>query len=269
MMDPLLMTLLVIWGNVFLSDANALSRPEFTSRESPFEIEWLNLKFVETNGLGIEELYARGPGNWLTRLKNDGCTRLELHYVGPTNVIAETGFWHSAVDNSYMLIETVGPNGSEYWAVKSKYDRKTSTWQTTFYTTKLKLKQKIEDELIVSQSTAQLRKKLISVQEFAASVGLDGWIKNFQNGVDLIDINAERSDSIEIEYLPNELIGANARSLMKAVSSSWHFGGMGAWDDGGYELSKDQEEEYYKVSAQLYFELHRSLVAVANSTRSQ
>jgi hypothetical protein len=51
---------------------------------------------------------------------------------------------------------------------------------------------------------------------------------------------------------------------MAASSSAWVFGGMGSWNDIGFP-DKQKEDEYDRLSAELYEVINECYVAVANS----
>src|SRR5262249_45231523 len=66
------------------------------------------------------------------------------------------------------------------------------------------------------------------------------------------------------ELLPFADLNADARQLWAACEAAWVFGGMGSWNDMGFD--GDKGKLYDELSATLFAQLNDAIVAVANST---
>jgi len=55
-----------------------------------------------------------------------------------------------------------------------------------------------------------------------------------------------------------------AQQLLFAAGTAWVFGGMGWWNDMGFD-EKDVQENYLRLSQQLYEQLLQSILATSNS----
>lgn len=66
------------------------------------------------------------------------------------------------------------------------------------------------------------------------------------------------------DIAPAEFLCPDARSLVKASMSAWVFGGMGSWNDMGFQGRT--QAEYEKVSKSLFEVLTKAIEAAASST---
>ena len=68
-------------------------------------------------------------------------------------------------------------------------------------------------------------------------------------------------------WVAEEFLTEDATSMLKASMSAWVFGGMGSWNDMGFGGATQQE--YEKVSEQLFDVLNEAIGVAASSTVRQ
>jgi hypothetical protein len=55
-----------------------------------------------------------------------------------------------------------------------------------------------------------------------------------------------------------------AKQLLGAVQAAWVFGGMGSWNDLGFD--GDDQQEYDKLSIELFLLLNQAICSAINTT---
>jgi hypothetical protein len=104
---------------------------------------------------------------------------------------------------------------------------------------------------------------LHEIHEFSLRHTEGAYTRNFAEALTALeDPDAEVGFHRDIA-LPGQL-SANARSLLKASMRAWVFGGMGSWNDMGFE--KSLQTEYENVSEGLFAILHEAIEAAVSST---
>jgi hypothetical protein len=114
----------------------------------------------------------------------------------------------------------------------------------------------------VSASKQRLTWALSSAEAFAHTQELRRWADWFTEARRLGATDG-RPPSLS-DILPVRGFSKAARQLLAMAMRSWVFGGMGSWNDLAF-TSRQQEEEYERVSAELYSAVLGALVAAVNS----
>ena len=108
-----------------------------------------------------------------------------------------------------------------------------------------------------------LESVLTRVESFARSHDVEYFADVFRRALDSLT-----SDAAEQPYhrdlLPPAGYGAEARRILAACGHAWVFGGMGSWNDLGFERPEDQRE-YEQLSEELYAAVNRGIEESANS----
>jgi hypothetical protein len=108
-----------------------------------------------------------------------------------------------------------------------------------------------------------LRHSLTEIRVFAERYTEGAFTANFEAALDALD-----DSSADVGYhkdiaVPGQL-NADAESLLKAAMGAWVFGGMGSWNDMGFE--QPLQTEYENVSDRLFEVVHEAIEASVTST---
>lgn len=96
-----------------------------------------------------------------------------------------------------------------------------------------------------------------------ADIATTNWQAVFDGALQALD-SAEPPPS---DSLPDTGFGLEARQLMASATRAYVFGGMGSWNDLGWEDAA-RNAEYNRVSGALYAAVKSAIGAASNSYRA-
>lgn len=217
----------------------------------------------------VESISANNPIDWFKLLKKEGCTKLRLYYqsatkteFGPEYMLA--GFAGGA---GIWLIETDFDNYSHYWQKRWQVTNKDAPdnkiW-TVDYARVIKNFPVTNQQKDINETKIKLTETVKELIEFCIEKDLKYWLEVFQ-----------KTDKILSDPTPNRLYyhhdllvfknySLAAQQLLFAAGEAWVFGGMGSWNDMGFN-DEITQENYLKLTQQLYEQLLQSIVAATNS----
>ena len=114
----------------------------------------------------------------------------------------------------------------------------------------------------------QLRQAVSQAEQFArrSDVNQMNWAGWFANARDLLD-SSSPMPPYHPDLLPNSGFSLEARQVLAAAVQAYVFGGMGSWNDLGFEKSRVQQE-YEAVTYALYDAVKTATVMASNSFNS-
>jgi len=226
-------------------------------------------RFVDLSGdkrSPKESPYADAPEQWIARLEKDGIAGLRLHYtarndpgISDRNAVAFVG------GGPRWLIEAMQPQASDLWegtwqvVDKDAPDRK--IWGVTYYRMAQNVPRLPLQLRPLVELRADLGATLEKIEMFARRQKLDFFAAAFRKGTSLLSSH----DPFEGVYHPDmgPILPLEARRLLGVAQAAWVFGGMGSWNDIGFD-GKDQSE-YEQLSGQLFSLLNEAICTAANS----
>lgn len=263
---------LVVHGNAYLrAPEQAIAFPGDHSTLTFCEfVNFVGL--TRSGGNWSETPFAPTPASWLEELRKSGVHAIRMTYMpsgqgqGSTTDRMLVGF---VGGGGRWLLETTGSNGSDYWESRwevgdqNRADRK--IWRVTYG--RIAVDQPVSpgassDSRALKQ---RLAKNLTEISAFAHQHNLEGFAKAFEAGLSNLTSSSPGTGLYHNDLL-TEGMSLTAAQLLSAAQSSWVFGGMGSWNDLGFE--GDDQKTYEDLSENLYKLLNESIVFAANSTAS-
>ncbi|PWK89804.1 hypothetical protein [Fulvimonas soli] len=264
---------LVVHGNGFLAGAvdDAAPFPPSTMNFCEF------VRFVDARrgAAGWEETaFAPDPLAWLHRLRENGTHALRLMHA-PTDgtavdggkipdrmlagFVGGGGLWH---------LEALGETGADHWQGRWKVgdrnhpDRK--VWQVTYG--RVARNQPIAGlpPIDLEALKRTLAGSLSATAAFARERKLDGFAGAFENALDRLDSPVPARELFHADLCEAPWLPLPASQLLAAAQPAWVFGGMGSWNDLGFE--EGLQATYERLSEALYDGLNRAIVAAANAS---
>ncbi|TAG27112.1 MAG: hypothetical protein EAZ37_06270 [Burkholderiales bacterium] len=254
---------LVTHGNMVLSGQPVAS---FYPQHSAFKFDEF-VKFVDLERNGSrwsEKPFAKDPDDWLAKLKGQRCSGLRVERVSTDKkdlsdrmsvaFIGGGGRW---------LIEAVCPRGSEYWEPKWEIgDRNRPDqriWRVTYGRIAQNQKASTTNFPSIEGLSSEMSSTLQDAISFSKKHKLDGFGKAFQSGYSALKADSEP----ELNGIaPRGQLPLPASRLLAASQAAWVFGGMGSWNDLGFE--GDDQKQYEAISDRLFRLINSSLVATVN-----
>ena len=258
---------LASYGNAFLRghDVDA-----FYPTNSTFQfcntVEFLVLNPAKSGF--TEETLADSPIKWLAFLKNKNCARLKIAHVPTPNpetpdhqlagFIGGGGRW---------ILESVYKIDSDFWEARWQGNNPNAPdkkiWRVSYGAIAQNTKRTPDQTNDLKIVKRQLVQTLEQICQFAHKHKLDNFTAFFQGGLDCLAGNQTLEKNYHKDLVPSGWYSVEAEQILAAVSTAWVFGGMGSWNDLGFD--GDDNKIYESLSAQLYRQFNESIVAAVNS----
>lgn len=216
-----------------------------------------------------ETIVANDPLSWFRFLKERNCKHLQLYYkpaekneFGPEYNLA--GFIGGA---GTWLIETNFGEYSHYWQKMWNATNKNAPdnriWSVNYVSYAKKMRPE-DQRADVTESKKKLEETIKELVAFCTRPNLQDWLHVFQKADDALhNAHPEKlyynDDLIVLKNYPLQ-----AQQLLFGAAISWVFGGMGWWNDIGFD-DKNVEEKYLDLSQRLYEQILQAIIAVSNS----
>jgi hypothetical protein len=265
---------LVSYGRHFLQTGKMVT-PSYYPNNGIFkfcnsvDFRHLNLSRISTRQ--DEQIIAQNPTIWFDFLKQNNCQQLKAYYEPfksndlktPEHMLA--GF---VGGSGTWLIEAVYSSYSDFWANRWEVTRRNDTdrkiWSVSYGRTQVQ--QPTANFCPDVQQTKEiLTNNLTAIQSFAKKHQLDNWAAIFQNALRVL--HSSESEAVFNQALIDKFnYPLPALQLIYSAIAAYVFGGMGSWNDLAFE-TKEEYEEYQKLSVSLYSSINRAFISGINSTK--
>ena len=218
--------------------------------------------------ISVENVVAIDPIEWFKYLKNDGCKALRLFYLPSKDQSAKDHQLAAFVGGGGLwLIEAIYNTYSNFWAnrwqVTNQNDPDKKIWTVNYALTSHKEKS-INLQINPEKIKVQLQKTLTEIAEFASRQNLKIWKEKFEKAIEALNSQAPNEDFYHKNLIPADNYSLTARQVLFAAGMSWVFGGMGSWNDLGFQ-EQDTNDMYNKLSEQLYNDIIYAVISATNS----
>ncbi|MFT3981261.1 MAG: hypothetical protein QM687_12370 [Ferruginibacter sp.] len=262
---------LTAYGNDFLKNGKIPS--EFDSANTTFQfcnrIDFKEFKKPFFFSKSKEKVVAENPTKWFEYLKIGGCKLLRLYFEYSKD---------QSFAKDHKLAGFVGGGGT--WLIEAIYDDYSNYWENRWEVTNQNApdnkiwtvnygltlaKQHISNLKIDNQKIKnELGQVLAEIAGFAFKKDLQNWGELFENAKRILDsLNAEEN-YYHKDLIPVDNYSLIAKQILFSAGSAWVFGGMGSWNDLGFDRKEDTEI-YDRLSAQLYSKINEAIIASINS----
>ena len=254
---------LVVHGNAFLRGDDV---PGFWPGNSTYRF-CETVSFVTFSALG-PHAYAPDPLRWFEQLRADGVLGLRLRYgASPLSRISDRMSVALMGGGGSWIVETVKHGSLDEWRSEWKLgDRdhpQKKIWHVTYGRTR-------EDGPLVAPRPGQssvrgeLTSTLAAVSQFAWRKELDAFARLFDQALQALQSDDPLAGQFHSDLAPAAALGLPSRQLLGAASAAWVFGGMGSWNDLGFEGVDGRT--YEALSERLFAAIVRAIVEGANGS---
>lgn len=232
------------------------------------QVNFLYLSSLE-DGTPNEEVVADSPVSWFNLLQQDGCRQLKAYYH-PSEENANGTPDHKLAGfvggGGTWLIEAIYDSYSDFWAARWEVtvndDPDQKIWSVSYGRTVTQT-QTINFSPDPIQVREGLNDVLTDIHSFAVAHQLNNWADIFKGALDVLNGLAPGNDWFGSQ-INEKGYDQSALQLMYAAMSAHVFGGMGSWNDLGFERPEDNEQ-YDTLSFYLYDYINRALISGINS----
>ena len=262
---------LTTYGNHFLNKGKVPI--DFNSDNSTFQfctrVDFREFKKQFFFSKPKENVVAEKPTKWFEYLMADGCNKLRLYfeYSKDQSFAKDHKLAGFIGGGGNWLIEAIYDNYSNYWAsrweVTNQNAADNKVWTVNYgvtvvkqHTSNLQIgKEKIKNEL---------RETLIEIADFAFKQNLNSWGEQFNKAIKTLDSSLPEENYYHKDLMPLENYALAAKQILFSAGLSWVFGGMGSWNDLGFDSIEDRET-YDRLSEQLYSNINEAIIASVNT----
>lgn len=259
---------LVTHGNMALSGQVVT---DFYPQHSAFQFDEF-VKFVDIERVGVtwnEKPFAEDPNDWLRKLKSNHCSGLRVERI-PTDKedLSDRTSVAFVSGGGRWIIEAVCPGGSDYWEAKwevgdrNRPDQK--IWRVTYGRIAQNQKAVVTNAPSVDSLSAQMGRTLQDAITFSTKHKLDWFGKSFESAYSVLKTESE--PELNGVALKGQL-PLSASRLLAASQAAWVFGGMGSWNDLGFD--GDDQRKYETISDDLFRLINSSLIVTTNLSYPQ
>ncbi|TWU02563.1 hypothetical protein [Stieleria varia] len=223
-------------------------------------------RIVFIDELDVNRPDSREPedlSHWLASLIDDRVQNARLAYVGSDETIAPD---HHAPDHQLAAFANGGgtwqivlsfPDRSEQWTsrwvVKKPgfFADRSRIWEVTYRISARSELVNAPPPARLSEAKTRLRLALDRIHAFATKHALSIWAETFDRARKVLEGTTEQNSGNETFFVYPNCCPRDARQLFSAASAAWVFGGMGSWNDLGFD-PESEHREYEELSAELY-----------------
>ena len=259
---------LAIFGNDIL---RGYSRENFWPASTVFKF-CKAVRFVALSGEATrptESPFAEDPMQWISRLRDEGTARLHIHAFAHNDPgISDRMSVGFVGGGGRWLIETQQARVSDLWQarwhVENKDDPDKKIWDVAYY----RIDHGRPHIPLQTKSLTALRQDLATVlskiEAFAARQKLEYFAGAFRKATGLLSSDHPLSQTYHSDFAPTPAMPHEAKQLLAAVQAAWVFGGMGSWNDLGFD--GNDQQEYDALSVELFLLLNQAICSAINTT---
>ena len=262
---------LVAYGNDFLRNGNVPA--DFDSSNTTFQycnkVDFRDFKKISLSSKTEEGVIAKCPTEWFKHLKDSGCKRLRLwHECSKDQSFAKdyklAGF---VGGGGVWLIEALHSNCCNYWANRWEVTKENAPdkkiWSVN-YAMVVKRQCSINMKIDEQKVKRELRHTLTEIVDFAREQNLNYWAEQFNRSITILDSISPNEEYYHKDLIPLDNFSLIAQQILFSAGSAWVFGGMGSWNDLGFD-SKEDNDTYERLSEQLFSNIIDAIIAGINT----
>jgi len=212
---------------------------------------------------------ASTPNDWFEYLKSERVGGIRF-ICTPQNRLGISDRMSSAFvgGGGTWAMEALRPRGTyvvwlSRWTVWNQNAPERRIWRVE-YGQVSEISSRSAGEGNLESEGSRLRSALAEIHTFSEKHDCGGFTASFARAMETLD-----SDGVKLHGYHKDLVVEGvgpqlAASLLDACQSAWVFGGMGSWNDMGFE-GVDQKE-YDRVSEQLFAALNETIQVAANAS---
>ena len=165
------------------------------------------------------------------------------------------------------LIEAEINGHAQYWLKRWELTNKEDPEQKIWSVHYVRVKENaypIHQHFDLIEVKTEFESVLTALINFCKDQELPQWGSVFLGGKNMLTSPMSLPENHDLDLLVNKNYNQPAQQLLYAVDESWVFGGMGSWNDIGFEEG-DVQKEYDELSKRLYSVMMKGIVAAVNS----
>jgi hypothetical protein len=234
-----------------------------------------SVRFVDRARAGeswTETEYAPDPVAWLAPLKAAHASAVRMHYGATGGQALGEGHVSDRMLAAFAggggrwLIEVITPDGSDVWEPRwevGDQDRADQRiWRVTYARVASAASTPARQAGDQDAVTRDLASTLTAIAAFARAQSLASFATAFESGLARLRSADPFEAAANADIVPPGVVPIESLRLLAAARAAWVFGGMGSWNDQGFE--GETNAQYERLSDDLYRLLNVAIVTAAN-----
>lgn len=234
---------------------------------------WDWVKFIAVSkalfGESKELPVASTPNAWFDHLKSKGVVGIRLSRT-PQNTAGISDRMSSAFvgGGGTWAMEALQPDGKaavwlSRWSVWNQNAPERRIWRVE-YGRVSEIPRPTAGGTDLESANTRLRSALGEIHRFSEKHNGGGFTACFARAMETLDSGGAKRHGYHKDLVVNGAAPELATSLLDACQSAWVFGGMGSWNDMGFERA--DQAEYDRVSEVLFTVLNETIQVAANAS---
>ncbi len=216
-----------------------------------------------------EVAVAGTPQEWFAHLESTGSLGIRLHREAQNDPDMSdrmsAGFVHGG---GTWYMEVLGRrNQSEFWIARWEVWNQEAPEQRIWRVTYGRVSKGPTTQIgppDIQQASSRLEEALREIHAFSAKHECGPFTQYFAEALDALESGGDHRHAYHHDLAPTDLLSPQARTLLDACQQAWVFGGMGSWNDMGFD--EPEHAEYERVSEQLFDCVNESIAVAANES---
>lgn len=228
---------------------------------------WIDRIFKGKTGYG-EKPIANDFESWVSFLKRENVRKLHLHYISSENPELDDRLSAGFVGGGgRWLIEANKGDVSDFWEAKwevgNQDDKENKIWQVTYVRIARNEVPKTTEHQGIDNITTRLLKELSLCNDFATKNELNGFSNCFSNSIKILkNEDNEYDGAYHKDIIPLKHYSEESKRILIACQPAWVFGGMGSWNDMGFD--GDEQKHYEEISERLFYSICTAISYATN-----
>lgn len=228
------------------------------------------VKFVDLQISGTkwhERDFAKDPNTWFKKLQETGVVQLRVRYISTNKKeISDRMSVAFVGGGGRWLIEAVKPTKSDFWEARwevgDRNDPEQNIWHVKYGRILRNSDQPEQPLPTTDEIKEQLKETLQRIRYFANTNDCGSFGECLDRGMKALDEPPIASDK-EYQIFPSDYAPPEYQQLLNACQRAWVFGGMGSWNDIGFNDAATHKE-YEELSDKLFSLIYLALIVASN-----
>jgi len=234
------------------------------------------VRFVDRARAGeswTEIEYAPDPVAWFSRLSAAQASAVRMRYGATGGQALGEGHVSDRMLAAFAggggrwLIEVTTPEGADLWEPRWEVGDRDRADQRIWHVTYARISRAASAHVLQADDAAAVTRDLASaltaIATFARAQSLPSFATAFDSGLARLRSADPFEGAAHADIVPTGTVSVDSLRLLAAARAAWVFGGMGSWNDQGFE--GETQAQYELLSDDLYRLLNTAIVTAANA----
>lgn len=210
---------------------------------------------------------APSPDEWLAREAKAGSSALVLHQrIDDPRFSDRMSAGFVGGGGRWLLMTRFGGTSKAWeaaWEVGNRDAPDQRLWRVSYGLVAENIRFELPRSQPLDVLRAELQASLEEILGFAERNRIKGFADCFRKGIACLSSNRPFQLVFHKDLAPEGLLHLVAMQILAACQAAWVFGGMGSWNDMGFD--GEEQAVYERVSQKLFSLLNECICAAANS----